>query len=105
MALVYLPINLLTLMLFLAHTLLRVFQPDFLSSNTFVDVLGHAAFYFSITDLALFTLSFPSGAAVMRRWNVFVFAALWLAWLALTLVTVLVPEEKFLSLYDGACKA
>ena len=105
MAMVYLPINLLTLLLFLAHTLLRVFSPGFLAENVFVDVLGHAAFYFSITDLALFTAAFPSGTAVIRRWNVAVCAVLWLLWLALLIVTLVIPEEKFLYLYNGACKA
>jgi len=105
MAMVYLPINLLTLLLFLAHTLLRVFSPSFLADNVFVDVLGHAAFYFSITDLALFTQAFPSGTAVIRRWNLAVCAVLWLSWLALLIVTLVIPEEKFLYLYDGACKA
>jgi hypothetical protein len=99
-AMVYLPINILTLALFLGHTLLRVFSPSFLQSNTFVNMLGHAAFYFSITDLALSSLAFPSGAAVMimRRWNFFIFAAFWLAWLALLLVTLMVPKEPFLYL-------
>ena len=104
MAMVYLPINLLTLLLFLAHTLLRVFSPTFLADNVFVDVLGHAAFYFSITDLALITVAFPSGTAVVRRWNFVVFALLFLSWLALLIVTLVIPEKKFLYLYDGACK-
>jgi len=107
-AMVYLPINLFTLALFLAHSLLRVLRPEFLLDNVFVDVLGTASFYFSITDLALFSLAFPSGAAVVRRWNVFVFSILWLSWLALTIVTVIIPNKAapaFLDLGHGACNA
>jgi hypothetical protein len=95
----------LTLWLFLAHTLLRVFNPSFLADNVFVDVLGHASFYFSITDLAMFTTAFPSGTAVISRWNFVVFAVLWLSWLTLLIVTLVIPKEKFLYLYGGACKA
>ena len=103
---VYLPIILLTLTLFLAHTLLRVFQPAFLQNNTFVEVLGYASFYFSVTDLAFgLTEAFPSPAVCVRRWNVWLFAVLWLGWLAVTLTTVLVPDEPFLNLYPSACKA
>lgn len=44
--------------LFLAFTLLRVFQP---SRNAFVQVLGYASFYFSVTDVGLGLIeAFPS---------------------------------------------
>ena len=96
-ALVQLPIILLTLALFLALTLLRVFQP---SRNAFVQgevqVLAYASFYFSVTDVGLGLIeAFPSPALCVRRWNIiWVFAALWLSWLALILVTFLVPIAK-----------
>ena len=94
-ALVQLPIILLTLALFLALTLLRVFQP---SRNAFVQgevqVLAYASFYFSVTDVGLGLIeAFPSPALCVRRWNIWVFAALWLSWLALILVTFLVPTS------------
>ena len=99
-ALVQLPIILLTLALFLALTLLRVFQP---SSNAFVQVLGYASFYFSVTDVGLGLIeAFPSPAVCVRRWNIWVFAALWLSWLALMLVTFLVPSSE---VKTSACKA
>jgi len=48
--------------------------------------MRHYISHFSITDLALFTAAFPSGTAVIRRWNVAVCAVLWLSWLALLIV-------------------
>ncbi len=106
LALVYLPINLFTLVLFFLHQMARIFSPDLLLwAGGILDVLGYAAFFCSVTDLAMIIEAFPSGAMAIRRWNFALFAGLWLSWLAVLEVGIMLPEGDFLDLSTAACKS
>jgi len=111
LGLLYLPINLFTLGLFLMHTLLRIFAPAaLLVGGGVLDVLGTAAFFCSITDLAMVFEACPNGAMAIRRWKFWLFVVLLLSWLAVLLISILVPSvdgtaPDFLDLSAAACKA
>jgi len=105
----YLPINLMTLgILFLQALLRTVLYHDALPINRdFFEVLFYAAFFCSITDIATPLVCFPSGALAVRRWNKYLFAILWLCWLAILLISILVPDDDvptFLNLSNVACQ-
>lgn len=108
---IYLPVNLLTLALFVAYGALCLAAPGvLLAAGGLLDVLGTAAFFFSITDLAMPTLAFPSGAMATRRRNIYVFGLIWVLWcvtLAVTITSSSMTQSKlgnFLDLSHAACK-
>lgn len=105
LALMYLPINLFTLILFFLHQMARIFSPELLLwAGGILDVLGYAAFFCSVTDLASIIEAFPSGAMAIRRWNIGLFAGLWLSWLAVLVCGIMLPDGEFLDLSAAACK-
>jgi len=109
---VYLPVNLFSLALFIAHCVLRLVAPSaLLWAGGLLDVLGKGAFFCSITDLAFASSAFPSGAIATRRWNIYVFGLLWLAWCATLVISIacswMTSSElhHFLDLSHAACRA
>jgi len=105
---VYLPINMFTLVLFFLHQLARIVSPGVLLwAGGLLDVLGYAAFFCSITDLAMPIVAFPSGAMAIRRWNFLLFVGLWVSWCAVLVCGILLPNENessgFMDLSVAAC--
>lgn len=86
--------NLVSLAGFAAHTALRVAAPSVLREARFLNVLGLAAFFFSVTDVASPVLGFPSGGSALRRWHPLAWVLPFAAWAALLGVTLLVPEPS-----------
>jgi hypothetical protein len=100
--------NAVSLCCFAAHTALRVAAPRALIDWLFLDFLGVAAFFFTITDVAMFFLSFPSGGAAMRRWHPLAYICPCAAWIALVVVTLVLPgpdAPPFAQAAPGACRA
>jgi len=87
--------NLVSLAGFAAHTALRVAAPDVLRDWRFLEVLGLASFFFTITDVASPLLSFPSGGAAMRRWHPLAWFCPFAAWVALLVITLQLSDLPF----------
>lgn len=110
LARMYLPINMFTFVLFFLHQLARIIAPQILLwADGILDILGYAAFFCSVTDIASPIEAFPSGAMAIRRWDFVLFAGMWLCWCAVLACGIILPEEglapDFLDLSHAACKA